>query len=69
MQLKNKQRYIALYKIKECTNSIEILKILHTLYLVKVNTKDTFLQNSQITMLKQLKRTLKTKVEQYFTEL
>ena len=48
MQRKNKkQRDIALYKIKECTNSIETLEILHTLYLVKVNTKDTFLQNSQ----------------------
>ena len=36
-----------MYKIKECTNSIEILQILQTLYLVKVNTKDTFLKNSQ----------------------
>ena len=35
------------YKIKECINSIEILKNLHTLYLVTVNTKVTFLENSQ----------------------
>ena len=48
MQRKNKkQRDIALYKIKECTNSIEILQILHTLYLIKVITKVTFLQKSQ----------------------
>ena len=35
------------YKIKECINSIEILKNQHTLYLVKVNTKVTFSENSQ----------------------
>ena len=35
------------YKIKECINSIEILKNQHTLYLVTVNTKVTFLENSQ----------------------
>ena len=46
--MKNKkQRGIALYKIKECTNSIEILQNLHTLYLVTVITKVTFLENSQ----------------------
>ena len=47
MKKKQKTKDIAMYKIKECTNSIEILQILQTLYLVKVNTKDTFLKNSQ----------------------
>ena len=70
MQRKNKkQRDIALYKIKESTNSIEILQILHTLHLVTIITKVTFLQNSENYNAKTTKKNFKTIVEQYFTEL
>ena len=71
MQRKNKkQRDIALYKIKECTNSIEILQILHTLYLIKVITKVTFLQKTKNYNAKTTKKHFKKNIiEQYFTEL